>query len=89
MFWCCLLPFVSFFSPLFLSVPICSPLLLSVLVYSYLLSFALSRPLLLTPCRYTNHLHRLQLLIPSAETDDGIEAQVVHDFDVAAILQTP
>lgn len=72
-----------------LSVPLCSPLLLSVLVYSYLLPFALSRSLLLTPCRYTNHLHRLQLLIPSAETDDDIEAQVVHDFDVAAILQTP
>lgn len=44
---------------------------------------------MLTPRRYTNHLHRLQLLTPSAETDDDVEAQVVHDFDVAAILQTP
>lgn len=72
-----------------MSVIVCSPLLPFALVCSYLLPFALSRSLLLTPCRYTNHLHRLQFLIPSAETDDGIEAQVVHDFDVAAILQTP
>lgn len=44
---------------------------------------------ILTLERYTNHLHRLQVIIHNPETDENSVGHVIHDFDITSILQTP